>query len=60
MEMVVAELQHRLGNGDQSSDTNPSPCPFLGLEQTSKDVLPSKFIGSSDQITHAVKGLADL
>ena len=35
MEMVVAELRQRLGDDDQSSDTYPSPCPFMGLEQTS-------------------------
>jgi hypothetical protein len=34
MEMVVAELQQRLRNRDQSGGTDASPCPFLGLEQT--------------------------
>ena len=37
MEMVVAELQGRLGESDQHGDIDTSQCPFLGLEETSPD-----------------------
>ncbi len=37
MEMIVAELQERLGKSDQHGDIDASQGPFLGLEQTPQD-----------------------